>query len=53
VLDGHVIGPTPMFGQRIPAGTHIIELVDAVSSEVVVITTVTVAPGGAVSVVEP
>ncbi|HSS01653.1 MAG TPA: protein kinase, partial [Kofleriaceae bacterium] len=53
VLDGHVIGPTPMFGQRIPAGTHVVELVDAVSSEVVVKTTVTIVPGGAVTVVEP
>lgn len=53
VLDGRVIGPTPMFGQKVPAGTHVVELVDAVSSEVVVKTTVTVAPGGAVTVVEP
>jgi eukaryotic-like serine/threonine-protein kinase len=53
VLDGKVIGPTPMFRQRIPAGTHVIELVDAVSSEVVVTRTVTVDPGGSVTVVEP
>jgi hypothetical protein len=53
VLDGRILGPTPMFRQRIAAGTHAIELVDAQSGEVVVRRTVKVEPGEAISVVEP
>ena len=53
VLDGQQLGPTPLFGQKIPAGTHVIELVDALNSKVVVRRTVTVEPGGSVTVSEP
>ncbi|HZJ64564.1 MAG TPA: protein kinase, partial [Kofleriaceae bacterium] len=53
VLDGQQLGPTPLFGHKIPAGTHVIELVDALNSKVVVRRTVTVEPGGSVTVSEP
>ena len=53
VLDGRILGPTPMFGQVISAGPHVVELVDAKTSAVVVSRAVDVAPGGTVSVVEP
>ncbi len=53
VVDGRILGPTPMFGQKLAAGTHVVELVDATSSEVVVKRTVHVEAGGSVSVVEP
>ena len=53
VVDGRIIGPTPMFGQKIATGTHVVELVDAKTSAVVVKRTITVELGGTVSVVEP
>jgi eukaryotic-like serine/threonine-protein kinase len=53
VLDGRMVGPTPMFNQRIPAGTHVIELVDVKTGDVVVRRTVTVDAGQGVLVVEP
>jgi hypothetical protein len=53
VLDGALIGPTPMFKQTIPAGSHVIELVDPRTSKVVVRRTVAVADGETITVVEP
>jgi len=53
VIDGRIIGPTPMFGQKIATGTHVVELVDAKTSEVVVKRTIKVELGATVSVVEP
>ncbi|MEO7735017.1 MAG: serine/threonine-protein kinase [Kofleriaceae bacterium] len=53
VIDGRIIGPTPMFRQKIATGTHVVELVDAKTSEVVVKRTVKVELGATVSVVEP
>jgi hypothetical protein len=53
VLDGSIIGPTPMFRRVIPAGTHTIELVEAKTSKVVVHRVVTISDGDAVTVVEP
>jgi hypothetical protein len=52
-IDGHVIGPTPMFGRKIPAGRHVIELVDPRTGSAVVQRTVTVGDGESVTVVEP
>jgi hypothetical protein len=53
VLDGRIIGPTPIFGDQIPAGSHVIELVDPRTSKVVVRRTVKVNVGETVTVVEP
>jgi len=53
VLDGRMIGPTPMFHRRVAAGSHVVELVDARTSEVVVKRTVVVGVGEEISVVEP
>jgi hypothetical protein len=53
VLDGALLGPTPMFGKPIAAGTHVIQLVDPKTSKVVVQRTVTLGDGDAVTVVEP
>jgi serine/threonine-protein kinase len=53
VLDGRVIGPTPVFGKAIPAGTHVVELVDVKTSRVVIRRTVAIGEGESVTVVEP
>jgi hypothetical protein len=53
VVDGAILGPTPMFGKAIPAGSHVIELVDAQTSKIVVRRTVTVTDGEAITIVEP
>jgi hypothetical protein len=53
VLDGRIIGATPMFGDPIPAGRHVIELVDAATSKVVLRRSVMVGPGDQVTIVEP
>ena len=45
IIDGRMFGPTPIFGEKLPAGTHVIELVDSVSKTVVVHKTVTVHAG--------
>jgi serine/threonine-protein kinase len=36
VLDGQMIGPTPIYKRSIPAGPHVVELVDPRTSEIVV-----------------
>jgi len=53
VVDGTIVGPTPQFKVEIAAGTHVIELIDAKTSKVVVRRTVTVEVGQTVTVVEP
>jgi hypothetical protein len=53
VLDGRIMGSSPMFGDPIPAGRHVIELVDAATSEVVLRRTVTVNPGEQITIIEP
>ena len=53
VIDGRIVGPTPMFGQKLTTGTHVVELVDAKTSDVVVKRTIKVELGATVSVVEP
>jgi serine/threonine-protein kinase len=53
VVDGRIIGPTPKFGEAILAGTHVIELVDPKTSQVVVRRTVKVDVGKTVTIVEP
>jgi hypothetical protein len=53
VVDGQLVGPTPMFNRRIAAGTRTIELVDPRTGHVVTRTTVAVEDGASVSVVEP
>jgi eukaryotic-like serine/threonine-protein kinase len=50
MLDGRLLGPTPMFRMRIAAGTHLVELVDPATSQVVVRRTVTVDVGQSVTV---
>jgi hypothetical protein len=53
VVDGRIIGPTPKFAEEIAAGTHVIELVDPKTSQVVVRRTVKVEVGKTVTIVEP
>jgi len=53
VLDGAILGPTPMFGKPIAAGAHVIQLVDPRTSKVVVQRTVTLGDGDQVTIVEP
>jgi len=53
IVDGRMIGPTPKFDEEILAGTHVIELVDPKTSQVVVRRTVKVEVGKTVTIVEP
>jgi hypothetical protein len=53
IVDGRMIGPTPKFDEAIAAGTHVIELVDPKTSQVVVRRTVKVEIGKTVTIVEP
>jgi eukaryotic-like serine/threonine-protein kinase len=53
LIDGQMIGPTPLFSRRFPAGTHVVELVDPRTTEVVVKRTVKVEAGEVVTVTEP
>jgi eukaryotic-like serine/threonine-protein kinase len=53
IVDGRMVGPTPMFDEPILAGTHVIELVEPKTSEVVVRRTVKVEVGKTVTIVEP
>lgn len=53
LLDGRMLGPTPMFGKKLPAGTHTIELVDPATSAVLVSRSVKVVPDETITVVEP
>lgn len=53
VVDGRIVGPTPKFGEPIPAGTHVVELVDPKTSQVVIRRTVKIDLGETVTVVEP
>jgi hypothetical protein len=53
VVDGRIIGPTPKFSEPIAAGSHVIELIDPKTSEVIVRSTVRVEVGKTVTIVEP
>ena len=53
VLDGKLLGVTPLFGKKIPAGTHTIELLQPDTGQVVVRKQVTVEDGQAVSIEPP
>src|SRR5262249_17522168 len=53
LVDGQMVGPTPLFNRRIAAGTHIVELVDPRTTEVVTKRTVKVETGETVTVTEP
>jgi protein kinase-like protein len=53
IVDGRMIGPTPKFDEEILAGTHVIELVDPKTSQVVIRRTVKVEVGKTVTIVEP
>jgi hypothetical protein len=53
VLDGSIMGNTPMYGDPIPAGRHVIELVDAATAKVVLRRSVTVSPGEQITITEP
>ncbi|HEX4419381.1 MAG TPA: protein kinase [Kofleriaceae bacterium] len=45
LIDGSMFGPTPVIGEPIPTGTHVIDLVDVATHKIVVHRTVTVHPG--------
>jgi len=53
VVDGHLFDTTPVFRKRLATGTHVIELVDPRTSEVVVVRTVKVEVGQTLTVTEP
>ena len=53
VIDGKLTGSTPMFGEPIAAGTHVIELVEPSTSEVLVRRTIMVEAGGSINLAEP
>jgi hypothetical protein len=53
LVDGQMVGPTPLFDRRIAAGTHVVELVDPRTTEVVARRTVKVETGETVTVTEP
>lgn len=53
LIDGRMIGPTPVFKLRIAAGTHVVELVDPRTTDVVARRSVKVEPGETVTVTEP
>jgi hypothetical protein len=53
LIDGRMIGPTPLFKLRLAAGTHIVELVDPRTTDVVARRSVKVEAGETVTVTEP
>jgi hypothetical protein len=53
LIDGQYLGPTPQYHHQIPAGPHVIQLVDPQTSEVVVKRAVKVGAGETVTIVEP
>lgn len=53
VVDGRLIGPTPIFHHRIATGSHTVELIDPRTTDVVVTRTVKVKVGETVTVSEP
>jgi serine/threonine-protein kinase len=53
VIDGRIVGPTPVFAKQLAAGRHTIELVDPASSSVVTSRTVQIEPDQRISVDEP
>jgi len=53
LIDGRMIGPTPLFKLRIAAGAHVVELVDPRTTDVVARRSVKVEAGETVTVTEP
>jgi serine/threonine-protein kinase len=53
LIDGRMIGPTPIFKLRLATGTHVVELVDPRTTDVVARRSVKVEPGETVVVTEP
>jgi serine/threonine-protein kinase len=53
LIDGRMIGPTPLFKLRLAAGTHVVELVDPRTTDVVARRSVKVEAGETVIVTEP
>jgi hypothetical protein len=53
VVDGRIVDTTPVYARRLAAGTHVVELVDPRTSEVVVKRTIKVDAGQTVTVVQP
>jgi serine/threonine-protein kinase len=53
LIDGRMIGPTPVFKLRLATGTHVVELVDPRTTDVVARRSVKVEVGETVTVTEP
>ncbi|HEY6173768.1 MAG TPA: hypothetical protein VIX73_04955, partial [Kofleriaceae bacterium] len=53
IVDGRLIGPTPIFRHRIATGAHTVELIDPRTTDVVVTLPVKVKVGETVTVSEP
>jgi eukaryotic-like serine/threonine-protein kinase len=53
VVDGRLIGPTPIFKHRLATGSHTVELIDPRTTDVVVTLPVKVKVGETVTVAEP
>ena len=53
LIDGRMIGPTPLFKLRLATGTHVVELVDPRTTDVVTRRSVKVEAGETVTVTEP
>ncbi|HEX8114345.1 MAG TPA: PEGA domain-containing protein, partial [Kofleriaceae bacterium] len=53
LIDGQMVGPTPLFNRRLATGSHVVELVDPRSNDVVARRSVKVEAGETVTVTEP
>lgn len=53
LVDGKLVGPTPMLGHKLPAGKHTVVLVDPASGEVRLRKTVTISSGELMRVEAP
>jgi serine/threonine-protein kinase len=53
LIDGQMVGPTPLFNRRLAAGAHVVELVDPRTNDVVARRSVKVDAGEVVTVTEP
>jgi serine/threonine-protein kinase len=53
LIDGRMIGPTPLFKLRLATGTHVVELVDPRTTDVVARRSVKIEAGETVTVTEP
>jgi hypothetical protein len=53
VIDGKVFGDTPLYGRKLAAGTHKIELIEPDSKAIVVSKTITITDGQSVTIKPP